>query len=419
MRVPALKWSGIAGTALVVAAVAFSSTWKSGDEDSESSRERILAYARARLGGAALASHAKGGDPDGGSSVRLTPGESRGDGAALSPAEELAARKAWPATTVRQDQIDQAQNDFKAIKGRGHRKAALKWTSIGPTVAFQPGVLGFTGRDQVTAGRTTALLVDRTCNQGRCRVWIGTAGGGIWRTDHGMHTNNPGWKFSSDGLGSNAFGSLAQDPNDKKGDTLYAGTGEPNASGDSEAGLGVYKSTDGGDSWTLDPASSAIAATLSIGKIAIHPTDGRIIYIATARGVRGISSTSGGAVSTTGVVQPNVGVYKTTDGGATWSLVWDAQTAGSIRGVTDLEIDPNNRTTVYASAFQLGIYRSLAGGPFQQVFAGQLPASNVDRTEFALAALPGGKTRVYATNGSQGVPNPYAALFRNDDASAL
>jgi len=419
MRASSLKWSGIVGTALVVGAVAFSITWRSGDEDSESNHERTLAYARARLGGAALASVAKGGDPDGGSSVRMTPGESRGDGAALSPAEELAARKAWPADTVRQDQIEQAQQDFKAIKGRGHRKAPLKWTSIGPTVAFQPGILGFTGRDQVTAGRTTALLVDRTCNEGRCRVWIGAAGGGVWRTDHGMHTNNPGWKFSTDGLGSNAFGSLAQDPNDTKGDTLYAGTGEPNASGDSEAGLGLYKSTDGGDSWTLIPASSAIAATRSIAKIAIDPTDGRIIYIATARGVRGISSTSGGAVSTTGVPQPNVGVYKTIDGGATWSLVWDAQTAGSIRGVTDLEIDPNNRTTVYASAFQVGIFRSLSGGPFQQVFAGQLPASNVDRTEFALAALPGGKTRVYATNGSQGVPNPFAALFRNDDASLL
>jgi hypothetical protein len=66
MRVPALKWSRIAGTALVVAAAAFSSMWKSGDEDSKSSRERMLAYARARLGGAALASLAKGGDPDGG-----------------------------------------------------------------------------------------------------------------------------------------------------------------------------------------------------------------------------------------------------------------------------------------------------------------------------------------------------------------
>jgi hypothetical protein len=66
MRVPALKWSGIAVTELVVAAVTFSSTWKFGEEGTESSHERILAYARARLGGAALASHAKGGDPDGG-----------------------------------------------------------------------------------------------------------------------------------------------------------------------------------------------------------------------------------------------------------------------------------------------------------------------------------------------------------------
>src|SRR5206468_6265036 len=130
MRVPVLKWSGIAGTALVVAAVAFISTWKSGEDGGDSSHERMLAYARAHLGGAALASLAKGGDPDGGSSVRMTPGESRGDGAALSPAEELAARKAWPAATVRQDQIDQAQHDFNAIKGRGHRKAPLKWTSI-------------------------------------------------------------------------------------------------------------------------------------------------------------------------------------------------------------------------------------------------------------------------------------------------
>jgi hypothetical protein len=414
-------WLGIAGIAsLVIVAVTFNVTRKHfAENDDELLHERALAYAGAHLGGAAVASIAKGGDPDSASSVRMTPGESRGDGAALSPAEELAARKAWPAATVRQDQIDQALQDFKGIKGRGHRKAPLKWTSIGPLVAFQPGVLGFTGRDQVTAGRTTALLVDRTCNQGNCRVWIGAAGGGVWRTDHGMHTNNPGWKFSSDGLGSNAFGSLAQDPNDKKGDTLYAGTGEPNASGDSEAGLGLYKSTDGGDSWTLIPASTAIAATRSIAKIAIDPTDGRIIYIATARGVRGISSTSGGASTTTGAAQPNVGVYKTTNGGATWTLVWDAQAAGSIRGVTDLEIDPYDRTTVYASAFQRGIYRSLGGGPFQQVFAAQLPASNVDRTEFALAALPGGKTRVYATNGSQGVPNPYAALFRNDDASLL
>ena len=118
-------------------------------------------------------------------------------------------------------------------------------------MAFQPGVLGFTGQDYVTSGRAQAILVDRKCNQGQCRVWIAAAGGGVWITKHGLHTNNPGWSFSSAGLGSNAFGTLVQDPTDPSGNTLYAGTGEPNASGDSEASVGIYKSTDGGASWNL------------------------------------------------------------------------------------------------------------------------------------------------------------------------
>jgi len=190
-------WLGVAS--LVILAATFNVTRKHfARDDDESLHERALAYARAHLGGAAVASIAKGGDPDSASTARTTPGESRGDGAALSPAEELAARRAWPAARVRQDQIDRAQRDFDGIRKRGHRgsRGTLDWTSIGPSVAFQPGVLTFTGRDQVTAGRTTALLVDRRCSQGHCRVWIGAAGGGVWRTDKGLHTNNPGWKFS-------------------------------------------------------------------------------------------------------------------------------------------------------------------------------------------------------------------------------
>ena len=413
------SWLGV-GVAAVATCAALATLVPVEREKDEALRGRTL------LSGALLAAHTKGGDPDGGS-VRAIPGESRGDGSwALGAEEELAARKAYPADAISPDQTAAAQRSFNTIKIRGNRgskKGAFLWNSIGPTVAFQPGVLGFTGRDQVTAGRTTALLVDRTCNQGRCRVWIGAAGGGVWRTDHGLHTNNPGWKFSSAGLGSNAFGSIVQDPTDASGDTLYAGTGEPNASADSEAGVGVFKSTDGGKTWSLIPASAAIANTRGIGKIAVDPTDGRIIYVATARAVRGVTSTSGGAYTTTGTApQPNMGLYKTTDGGASWTLVWDAQTAGSVRGVTDVEIDRLDHTTVYASAFQLGIYRSLAGGPFQQVFAGQSPTINVDRTEFALT-VKDGKTRIYATNGAQGPnvrpPQPYSALFRTDDASLL
>ena len=137
---------------------------------------REIAYARAHLGGAALASLAKGGDPDGGSE-RTIVGASRGDGGGLlGAAEELAARKAFPAQQIDAAQTFGAQQAFNTIKirgNRGSRKGAFLWNAMGPTEAFVPGVLGFTGRDQVTGGRTTALLVDRTCNQGRCRVWIG------------------------------------------------------------------------------------------------------------------------------------------------------------------------------------------------------------------------------------------------------
>ena len=397
--------------------------------------QKQAGYARTHLGGSGIAAIAKGGDPDAATS-RATPGNgaegSRLDGAAA----EAAAQRAFPASAVSAAQIASAQQAFNTIKIRGNsgsKKGEFLWNSIGPTSAVQPGVLNFTGQDYTTAGRTTAILIDRTCNQGRCRLWIGAAGGGVWRTDHALHTNNPGWKFSSAGLGSNAFGTLVQDPNDPSGDTLYAGTGEPNASGDSESGTGLFKSTDGGQTWSLVGTSDTVTKARSISGIAVDPTNPQVLYVTTARGVRGISSVSGGAASTTGAPMPALGVYKSTDGGATWTLAWNAETAGSLRGAIDLEIDPLDHTTVYASAFQIGLWRSLAGGPFQQVFAPQAPPApfavlNTDRTMFDLT-VKDGKVRIYATDGAQGTATlaagpppvlyPYSALFRTDDASLL
>jgi hypothetical protein len=407
---------------LVIAAFGLFIAAMRGEWRAEAAYHAKLDWAQANLGGGGYAAVVKGGDPDAGAeggSEEAKPNAS-GEGDRLEAlAEELAAQRAYPAESVSADQIFGAQRAFAQIKIRGNRgskKGAFIWNSIGPSVARQPAVLNFTGQDYVTAGRTTAMVIDRTCTNGKCRLWIAAAGGGVWRTDKALHTNNLNWKFSSGGLQSNAFGALVQDPNDASGNTLYAGTGEPNASGDSESGVGLFKSTDGGESWSLVGTSDTILKARSTGGIAVDPTNPNVIYVATARGVRGISSVSGGAASTTGGPLPKLGVYKTTDGGATWSLVWDAEAAGSLRGVTDLEIDPLTSTTVYAAAFQKGIYRSKAGGAFQEVFAGQAPASNVDRTMFDLT-VKGGKVRVYATNGNTGAP--YAALFRTDDAGAL
>lgn len=404
----------IAAAAGLAAAVALAVTGPGalGEWRAERTLKRQTGWAKANLGGAGLAAASKGGDPDAGSHANK-PSES-GEGDRLSSLfQEQAALRAYPADTVSADQISGAARAFESIKIRGNsgsKKGPLLWNAIGPTVATQPGVLNFTGRDYVTAGRVTALLVDRTCNQGRCRLWMGAAGGGIWRTDKALHTNNPGWSFSSDGMQSNAIGTLTQDPSDPSGDTLYAGTGEPNNSGDSEAGLGMFKSTDGGKSWVQMPSTLPMARSRAISSIVVDPTNPQIIYMGTALAVRGIAS-SGGAVRLGGL--PDPGVYKSADGGTTWTLVWS--TAGT-RGVTDIALDPLVPSTVYASAYQRGIYRSAAGGAFQQIFSGGNPGSNVDRTQLAVT-VKAATTRIYATNGNTG--SPAAALYRVDDASAL
>src|SRR5207237_7718191 len=92
-----------------------------------------------------------------------------------------------------------------------------------------------------------------------CRLYAAAAGGGVWRANDGL-AMHPTWKQVSDGqIPTNAIGTLLIDPTDSSGATLYAGTGEPNGSSDSEAGLGVYRSTDYGAHWALLPGSQTVA----------------------------------------------------------------------------------------------------------------------------------------------------------------
>ncbi len=75
-------------------------------------------------------------------------------------------------------------------------------------------------------------------------------GAAVWRTENAL-SRHPAWTPSNDGIPSNAIGSLFYDPTDSTGRTVYAGTGEPNGSSDSEAGIGLFRSTDGGRNWSL------------------------------------------------------------------------------------------------------------------------------------------------------------------------
>ena len=298
------------------------------------------------------------------------------------------------------------------------------WQEVGPTGVAADALVASesTGATAGTvySGRATAIAISPNCQPGNCKIFIGAAGGGIWEADDAL-ASQVNWHPSGNGIASNAIGSIAFDPTDPLGGTLYVGTGEPNGSGDSEAGVGLYKSTNFGQSWTLVTGSTAAATGRSIAAVAIDPANGNHIFIGTAVARHGDSSVNGGRFTPPGAAL--VGLYESSDGGATFSaaliLPQDSVTPSSPTGgdffragVSHIELyqtSPGAETQVYASAFDYGIFRrsvtldkDLA---FHQIFGsnggGDVGLSSIYRTEFSLAPN-GSHLRVYVGDGGLG-----------------
>src|SRR5213080_2453484 len=216
--------------------------------------------------------------------------------------------------------ISGARAAFNVIQksGVGQGKTSTSsWFSLGPKNAIYPAFLNRHGSQYVTSGRITALAISPTCTLNSCTLWVGAAGGGVWRTDKALGGAN--WVNVSDTFfGSGAIGALTYDA---AHNTLYAGTGEDAAAGDAEAGVGVYKSADGGKTWTALGGNSNFT-NRATRTIAIDPNDatGNTIYVTDGRGVHGISSTTAGAVSQI-PTSNGIGVWKSIDGGATFNLL--------------------------------------------------------------------------------------------------
>jgi hypothetical protein len=334
-----------------------------------------------------------------------------------SYADQVEQLNAYPAAAVTSANVATARSAFTAISGRslprGH--SLTSWYNLGPTRAIFPAFLN--RHDYITSGRITALAISpTTCNASDCTVWVGAAGGGVWKSDHAL-SQNPNWVNVSDGyFKSGAVGSLTYD---WAHNTLYAGTGELAAAGDAEAGVGIYKSTDGGATWTALPGNAAFDLR-AIRDIKVDPADptGRTLFAASGRGVRGISATTAGSLSIP-PVGPAYGLLRSKDGGATWEVL-EPSSAGNItdglansfatrRGVTDVAIDPSDPHTVYASAYGKGVWRSNQDGDtgtWTQIKPAQAGGGTADRTEFALARMsPTGRTshtRMYVTEGDSG-----------------
>jgi hypothetical protein len=332
-----------------------------------------------------------------------------------TPDVEAYLQRAYPGVEVPMQLTLAAQNAWARMEAGGGSPGS--WQLIGPSSGTVPGVLNVLGDTAayVASGRVTAMAIGRCGKGDDCRVYVGAAGGGIWRTHNGLD-DQPEWEFVSGSFATNAIGSLIVDPTDPSGHTLYAGTGEPNVSVDSEAGMGIYKSTDGGESWTLLPGSAQFQGR-AISSMTVAP-DGSILA-GVARAVRGVSSVIGGPTSNPPGGVP-FGVYKSTDGGATFTNLTPPTAPpgiGSVRGVNKLDVDPNNGSIYYASFFGEGVWRSLnAGATWAQIKNPlNLPngANNTDRSEFSVVNNAG-NTRMYVGIGASG--GPPARFFRTDNA---
>jgi hypothetical protein len=341
------------------------------------------------------------------------------DGAA---AQQAAADVAYPATHVAPAQMQGAYNAFQTIVSHGNASNA-SWQFLGPSTTPTSASWTYTGVPFGVSGRITALGIGSICHAGDCRLYVGAAGGGVWRTNDAL-ADPPTWTSVMNGMPTNAIGSIWVDPHNSK--HVLVGTGEPNGSSDSEAGLGLYQTWNAGDFWVPVTGSFKVAGGRSIGAVAVDPANPAHIFIGTDVARHGSSSVNGGRF--TPPKAPQIGLYESTNGGFSFKLVF-SRPSDSVDptspngsdffrgGVTKIIFDPTNAGNVYLSMFDYGLFRGQTSSGYEQVFAsaggGKVAASLSSRTEFDLAPLSNGKLRIYLGDLGTGPAN----FYRVDDAS--
>jgi len=201
---------------------------------------------------------------------------------------------------------------------------ALQWRTIGPEGNRFSAAAGIPG-DPLT-------------------YYVGSASGGIWKTtDGGVH-----WAPIFDAQPVQSIGALAIAPSDRN--VVWAGTGESHIRSHISVGQGVYRSLDAGRTWTL----MGLEKTGRIARVVIHPTNPEVVLVCALGHAYG--------------PQPERGVFRTTDGGATWAKVLfvDENT-----GCSDLVMDPSNPRTLFAGMWQIEIrtWGRISGGPGSGLFA--------------------------------------------------
>ncbi|HFA51160.1 MAG TPA: glycosyl hydrolase [Bacteroidetes bacterium] len=228
--------------------------------------------------------------------------------------------------------------------------------------------------------------------------YMGTAGGGVWKTKDGGNT----WGCISDGYFGGSIGAVAvagSDPN-----VIYVGEGEETVRGNVSSGNGLWRSTDAGATWK----HIGLEKTEHIGRIRVHPADPDWVYVA-AMG---------------NLWKPNKerGIFRSKDGGNTWKkILFESDKAGAV----DILLDPNNPRIIYASTWQIkrNGYRMDSGGPGSHLWkstdGGDTWAKLTDRPGLpkgvlgiiGVAVSPLNSDRIWAI-----IEAREGGVFRSDDA---
>lgn len=245
------------------------------------------------------------------------------------------------------------------------------WTFLGP------GNVG---------GRTRAIIIDPTNTQ---VIYSAAVAGGVWKTTNGGGS----WSASSDFLADIAVNSLVMDPNNHL--TLYAGTGEGYFNVDGQRGNGIYKTTDGGNTWTQLAFTNNNSDFYYVNKLTLNAPSSRL-YAAT-----------------------RTGIFRSLDGGNTWTKSLDAT---AIHGCMDVKVQtdrPLARVFAACGTFTNpgAIYRAIDNSG-TQVWTSVWSPTNMGRTSLALA--PSNQSTIYALTASNATTGNYQqgllAIYRSVDS---